>query len=80
MAPFGWSLRQGHPALLLTVGGDTQPIFVDHIDDYMGEVQDLSEAIRGLHEPVYASEPLDANMRVLDACYRSHISRGEEQV
>jgi xylose dehydrogenase (NAD/NADP) len=80
MGLFGWHPPEGKPALLLTVGGETQELFIPHVDDYMGEVQDLSEALRGLHEPVYAWEPLDANLRVIDACYRSQRTRQEETV
>ena len=65
---------------MLTVGRDTQEIHVTPADDYTGEVQDLSEAIRGLHPPVYVNEPLDANMRVIDACYKSYRSGKAEEV
>lgn len=80
VAPFGWRPPEGRPALLLSKGDEIEEIFIDHVDDYMGEVQDVSEAIRGLREPAYAWEPLDANMRVIDACYRSQRSRREERV
>ena len=80
VAPFGGNAPEGRPALLLTVGADIQEMTIPHVDDYMGEAQDLSEAIRGLHEPVYGWEPLDANMRVIDACYESHRTRQEEEV
>lgn len=80
LAPYGWRPPQGKPALMQTIGEETTEIHIAHVDDYMGEVQDLSEAIRGLHAPVYAWEPLDANMRVIDACYRSHRTRREERV
>jgi len=69
---YGWGPPAGKPAMVLTAGGSTDEIYVERANDYTGEVQDLSEAIRGEHEPVYAWEPLDANMRVVDACYRSY--------
>ncbi len=79
--PYGWGAPQGEPAMLLQrTGGDTEEIFVERRNDYTGEVQDLSEAIRGEHAPRYAWEPLDANMRVIDACYRSHRTGQAEQV
>jgi predicted dehydrogenase len=71
---YGWHPPEGAPAMLLTVGDDTREIHATPANDYAGEVRDLSEAIRGLHAPVYAWEPLDANMRVIDACYASHRS------
>ena len=80
VAPLGWNPPKGRPALLLEADGGIQEIEIAHVDDYMGEVQDLSEATRGLREPVYAWEPLDANMRVIDACYRSHRTRREESI
>jgi len=70
-APFGWRPPQGKPALLLNVGGKLQEIAIEHRNDYMGEVIDFSEAIRGLHPPRYVDEPLESNMRVIDALYKS---------
>ena len=49
-------------------------------DDYVGEVRDLSAAIRGEQKPRYAWEPLDATMRVLDACFASDKSGRAERV
>jgi predicted dehydrogenase len=77
---YGWSPPPGAPAMLLTAEGMTREIHVEHANDYTGEVQDLSLALRGEHEPVYAWEPLEANMRVLDACYASHRSGSAESV
>jgi len=72
VGPYGWGPPADKPAMVLTTGGRTEEILVERANDYTGEVQDLSEAVRGEHEPVYAWEPLDANMRVVDACYRSY--------
>jgi xylose dehydrogenase (NAD/NADP) len=80
VAPYGWRAPEGQPALLLTVEGKVQELKIAHQSDYMGEVQDLSEAIRGLHKPVYVDEPLEANMRVIDACYKSYRSGKPEAV
>jgi predicted dehydrogenase len=80
VAPFGWRPPQGQPALVVSVGGELQEITIPPANDYMGEVQDLSEAVRGLHAPVYVNEPLESNMRVLDACYRSYRSGKPEAV
>jgi len=80
VGPYGWGPPDGAPAFLLTVGSETEEVYVERANDYTGEVQDLSEALRGLHEPVYAWEPLEANMRVIDACYASHKSGRAETV
>jgi predicted dehydrogenase len=80
VAPYGWRVVAGQPSLLLNVGGEIEEIVIAGADDYEGEVRDFSEAVRGLHEPVYAWEPLDANMRVIDACYRSQETGFEEEV
>jgi predicted dehydrogenase len=76
----GWNPPPDGPAMLLTLGSETEEVFVERANDYTGEVQDLSLAVRGLHEPVYAWEPLDANMRVIDTCYASHMSGKAEPV
>ena len=77
---YGWGPPKGKPAMVLMTGGKTEEIFVERANDYTGEVKDLSEAVRGMHEPVYAWEPLDANMRVIDACYRSYMTGYSEKV
>jgi len=78
---YGWGPPSDRPAMLLSVGGKTDEIYVtEHVNGYTAEVEDLSEAIRGLHPPRYAAEPLDATMRVIDACYRSQKSRTTEPV
>ncbi len=78
--PYGWGAPKGKPAMLLTLGRETQEIYVERENDYTGEVQDVSEAVRGLHSPMYAWEPLDATMRVIDACYKSQKSGRQEKV
>ncbi|MBN1248093.1 MAG: Gfo/Idh/MocA family oxidoreductase [Anaerolineae bacterium] len=70
--PYGWGAPEGKPAMVLMTGDGIEEIFVERANDYTGEVQDLSEAIRGVAEPRYLWEPLDANMRVIDALYRSY--------
>lgn len=80
VAPFGWRAPEGHPALLLISGGKVKEIQLEHKNDYMGEVQDMSEAVRGLHPPKYVAEPLELNMRVIDACYKSYRTGKAEHV
>ena len=79
-APHGWRPPPGEPALWLDVGDETTPLSVERADDYVGEVLDLSTAIRGEREPRYAGEPLDATMRLLDACFASDKSGRAEAV
>jgi predicted dehydrogenase len=77
---YGWNPPSETPAMLLMTAEGTEEIHVERANDYMGEVQDLSLAIRGVRPPVYEWEPLDANMRVLDACYASFRSGTAEKV
>jgi len=77
---YGWGAPESKPAMVLMTGDTTEEIFVERANDHTGEVQDLSEAVRGVHEPVYVWEPLDANMRVIDACYRSYHTGVARQV
>ena len=77
---YGWGPPEGKPAMVLMTGGKTEEIFVGRANDHTGVVQDVSEAVRGVHEPVYAWEPLDVNMRVIDACYRSYHTGVAQQV
>lgn len=79
-APFGWRAPQGQPALLLNVGKKVEEIVIEHRNDYMGEVVDFSEAVRGLHPPRYVDEPLESNMRVIDALYKSRRTGRPEAV
>ena len=79
-APHGWRPPAGEPALYLDVGDETTPIYVERVDDYVGEVRDLSLAVRGAQAPAYGWEPLDATMRVLDACFASDKSGRAEPV
>jgi predicted dehydrogenase len=77
---YGWNPPEGAPAMLLMTAEGTKEIHVERANDYMGEVHDLSLAIRGVRPPTYEWEPLDANMRVLDACYASFKSGRAEKV
>jgi predicted dehydrogenase len=80
VAPYGWRAPEGKPALQIITSGQMQEITIASKNDYMGEVQDLSEAIRGLRTPVYVAEPLEANMRVIDACYKAYRTGKAEAV
>ncbi|MCU0519365.1 MAG: Gfo/Idh/MocA family oxidoreductase [Anaerolineae bacterium] len=79
--PYGWGAPAGEPAMLLQVGGATERIVVaETINGYTAEVQDLSEAVRGLHPPRFVGESLVDNMRTIDACYESQRSGRAEAV
>jgi predicted dehydrogenase len=77
---YGWNPPLDGPAMLLMTAEGTEEIHVERANDYMGEVQDLSLAIRGVRPPTYEWEPLDANMRALDACYASFRSGKAEKI
>ena len=49
----------------------SQRIEVDQLDPYALEIEDMCAAIRGERQLLFGSEPLDANMRVIDACFAS---------
>ena len=68
--------REARVSQLCPNGSDW--MYVETLD--AGEVRDLSLAVRGVQAPAYEWEPLDANMRVIDACYASHRSRRAESV
>jgi len=79
--PFGWGSPDDRPQLLLHTGDKVEEIHVDMVLDYYGEVQDMSEALRGMaNRPRYVDEPLESNMRVIDACYKSFASGKPETV
>ena len=70
-APEGFNPRERPGILLLKVGQLTERLVIPLANPYELEVQDTCEAIRGEHPLLFASEPLDANMRVIDACFAS---------
>ena len=78
--PYGWGAPSGEPAMLLQTGREAEKIMAGHVNGYTAEVQDLSEAVRGLHAPAFAAESLEQNMRIIDACYASRRSGQTEAV
>lgn len=79
-APTGTGSRDRNDKLILTVDGSTEEIVLPPSNNYVLEVQDLCEAIRGIHPPKFGDEPLDATMRLLDACYAADKSGKAERV
>ena len=49
----------------------SQNIAVEQLNPYALEIEDMCAAIRGERQPQFGWEPLDANMRVIDACFAS---------
>ncbi len=79
-SPHGTGSRDREDPLIVTVGNTTEEIVLPPANTYVLEVQDMCEAIRGLHPPKFGDEPLDATMRMLDACYASDKSGQAEPV
>ncbi|NLG52022.1 MAG: Gfo/Idh/MocA family oxidoreductase [Chloroflexi bacterium] len=69
--PDGFSPRERPGVLVLNRAGLTRRLTVPQANAYEQEVRDFSEAVRGAHPLLYGNESLDANMRVIDACYAS---------
>ena len=79
--PYGWGAPAGEPAMLLQIGGAMEKIVVaETVNGYTAEVQDLSEAVRGVHAPRFVGESLVDTMRTIDACYASQRSGKVEVV
>ena len=70
-APQGFLGRAASTDLILTIDDQPQIIHLDLQDAYALEFEDMSQAIRGVGPARYGSEPLEANMRVIDACFAS---------
>jgi len=73
-APLGFLGRGDQAELIVAMGDERERIIIPLVDAYKLEVEDLGAAIRGERRPRFADEPLDANMRALDACYASDHS------
>lgn len=72
--PDGFLGRGQEARLVLTKEGRSNTTVVPLIDAYRLELEDMCAAIRGQATPKFGWEPLDANMRVLDACYQADRS------
>ena len=69
--PMGFLGREALPQIVLAVGDTNQTIAVPGPSPYTLEIEDMGRAIRGEAESIYAWEPLDANMKVIDASLES---------
>ncbi len=74
------ALGRGKEARILLTTDHEEEIVVPLVDAYMLELEDMSEAVRGIGAPRFGDEPLDATMRVIDACYASDASGFGEQL
>jgi predicted dehydrogenase len=73
-------LGRGEEARIHLTTDDEEEIVVPLVDAYMLELEDMCEAVREVSAPKFGDEPLDANMRVIDACYASDASGFGEQL
>ena len=73
-APYGFLGRERDAWLLTIIDGHIDRIMMPPINPYASELQEMSQAIRGDEPTQIAFEPLDANMRVVDACFASDRS------
>ena len=64
-----WHARQ--PVIELRRGREVERIEVERADSYRLELENLSDAIRGLAEPLLGREDAVGNARVIEALYRS---------
>jgi D-xylose 1-dehydrogenase (NADP+, D-xylono-1,5-lactone-forming) len=64
-----WHGRQ--PVIELRRGGEVERIEVERVDAYRAELENLSDAIRGVGEPLLGREDAVGNARVIEALYRS---------
>lgn len=72
--PEGFSPRGRPGVLVVNKAGLIRRLTIPQANPYELEVQDFSEAVRGEHPLLYGDEPLDANMRVIDACFAADRS------
>ena len=70
-APQGFNPRNEAGLLILRRGSLVERLVIPPADLYQLEIEDLCAAIRGARPPRFADRPLEANMRVIDACYAS---------
>ncbi|MFO7917956.1 MAG: Gfo/Idh/MocA family oxidoreductase [Anaerolineae bacterium] len=73
-------LGRGEEAMIHLSTDDEEEIVVPLVDAYMLELEDMCDAVRRVSAPKFGDEPLDANMRVIDACYVSDASGFGEQL
>jgi D-xylose 1-dehydrogenase (NADP+, D-xylono-1,5-lactone-forming) len=62
------------PMIELRRDGGTERIELEHIDSYRLELENLSDAIRGVTEPLLGRDDAVGQARAIDALYRSAVS------
>lgn len=70
-APYGFLGRERDAWLLQIIDGHIERIVMPPANPYALEVQEMNRAIRGNGPAQLSWEPLDANMRAIDACFAS---------
>jgi len=70
-APYGFLGRERDAWLLTIIDGHIERTVMPPANPYALELEDMSRAIRGQGRSELTFEPLDANMRVIDACFAS---------
>ena len=68
------------PVIELRREGVVEQIEVERVDAYRLELENLSDAIRGVGEPLLAREDAVGNARVIEALYRSAAEAATENV
>jgi predicted dehydrogenase len=79
-APEGFLGRGEQAPLVLTVEDRPERTIVPLIDAYALQLQDMCDAVHGVRPAQFGDEPLDATMRVIDACFASARSGRPEAV
>jgi len=67
----GFLGREPLPQIVVSVGAVKKTIAVPGPSPYTLEIEDMGRAVRGEADSIYAWEPLDANMKVIDASLES---------
>jgi len=70
-APLGFLGREKEAELVLTANGRMERMVLEPANPYVLEIEDMCAALRGERAALFGGEPLEANMRVIDACYAS---------
>ena len=78
--PDGFLGRGEQARIVLNSGDASEAEIVTISDAYTLEIEDMSRAILGVEEAKFGWEPLDATMRVIDACYASDKSASSATV
>jgi xylose dehydrogenase (NAD/NADP) len=79
-APEGFLGRGESARLMLTLEDRSHETVIPLVDAYALELQDMCDAVRGVRPAQFVDEPLDATIRVIDACFASERSGRPERI